>query len=296
MSTWLISSLIGYLLHKSETLNPGITPGFYFLGCYIKYNFARDFRVDLLSAPDGNIGPSTMSDYFLIVFTRFLGSLSLIGLMFFTFVGSLNLVDLELGEYAALLLNSLLSIGFFIQHSGMIRKSFQSWSVQFIEKKYQGALFTISSSIALLLLIVFWQKSCYTIASAHDSLRWILRAVYVVSIFGLFWGIRSLGSFNLFGLDPILQGIKGASAKSIRLRVRGAYRWVRHPLYLFCILTIWSCPDLTADRLLFNLLWTIWIIVGTILEERDLVELFGEDYRVYQTQVPMLIPNHLPSK
>jgi methanethiol S-methyltransferase len=193
-------------------------------------------------------------------------------------------------------LNSFLSICFFVQHSGMIRKSFEHWSVKFIEKKYHGALFTISSSIVLLLLIVFWQKSSYTLASAHDGLRWLIWAVYVMSVLGLFWAIRSLGSFNLFGLDPILQGIEGRTATPSRLRVRGAYRWVRHPLYLFCLLMIWSCPDLTADRLLFNILWTAWIIVGTILEERDLVTLFGEDYRVYQSKVPMLIPNRIPSR
>ena len=235
-----------------------------------------------------------MSDYFLIQLTRFLGSVSLIAMMGFIFVGSLNLVNLEVGESAALLLNSFLSICFFIQHSGMIRKSFERWSAQFIDKKYQGGLYTISSSIVLLLLIVFWQKSSYTIASAQDGLRWFLRAVFFMSVMGLFWGIRSLGSFDPFGLNRILGDINGATAKPSRLRVRGAYRWVRHPLYLFCILMIWSCPDLTTDRLLLNLLWTAWIIVGTILEERDLVTLFGEDYRVYQSEVPMLIPNRIP--
>ena len=236
-----------------------------------------------------------MSDYFLIQLTRFLGSVSLIAMMVFIFVGSLNLVNLEVGESAALLLTSFLSICFFIQHSGMIRKSFERWSVQFIDKKYQGALYTISSSIVLLLLIVFWQKSSYTIASAQDGLRWFLRAVFFMSVLGIFWGIRSLGSFDPFGLNRILGDKNGATTKPSRLRVRGAYRWVRHPLYLFCILMIWSCPDLTTDRLLFNLLWTAWIIVGTILEERDLVTLFGEDYMVYQSEVPMLIPNRIPS-
>ena len=72
--------------------------------------------------------------------------------------------------------------------------------------------------------------------------------------------------------------------------VRGLYRWVRHPLYLAMLMMIWSYPDLTADRLLFNVLFTGWIIVGTVLEERDLVENFGDDYRNYQRRVPMLIP------
>jgi protein-S-isoprenylcysteine O-methyltransferase Ste14 len=47
--------------------------------------------------------------------------------------------------------------------------------------------------------------------------------------------------------------------------------------------------DLTADRLLFNVLWTAWMIIGTVLEERGLLASFGDAYRDYQTEVPMLI-------
>jgi protein-S-isoprenylcysteine O-methyltransferase Ste14 len=74
------------------------------------------------------------------------------------------------------------------------------------------------------------------------------------------------------------------------LTVRGPYRWVRHPLYLLVLIMIWSCPDLTLDRLLFNILWTVWIYIGALLEERDLVADFGDAYRHYQQKVPMLIP------
>jgi protein-S-isoprenylcysteine O-methyltransferase Ste14 len=56
------------------------------------------------------------------------------------------------------------------------------------------------------------------------------------------------------------------------------------------ILMIWSCPNLTIDRLLFNVLWTLWIVIGSIFEERDLIAEFGDTYREYQKQVPMLIP------
>jgi protein-S-isoprenylcysteine O-methyltransferase Ste14 len=68
---------------------------------------------------------------------------------------------------------------------------------------------------------------------------------------------------------------------------------VRHPLYFFVLLMIWSYPTLTADRALFNVLWTVWIFTGSVLEERDLVAEFGDRYREYQRNVPMLIPNRI---
>jgi protein-S-isoprenylcysteine O-methyltransferase Ste14 len=230
------------------------------------------------------------SDYIIVALTRILGSISLLTMAVFVFNGSLNLLDLRMGEFGSLSLNASLSIAFFVQHSVMIRKSFKKWSSQFIEQKYHGALFTIASAILLLILVVLWQKSNHTVHEAEGIVRWGFRVLFVLSVIGFYWGIQALGRFDAYGLLPILKGAKYSAATSSQLTVRGPYRWVRHPLYLFCILMIWSCPDLTVDRLLFNLLWTAWIVVGTILEERDLVAQFGENYIGYQTEVPMLLP------
>jgi methanethiol S-methyltransferase len=57
------------------------------------------------------------------------------------------------------------------------------------------------------------------------------------------------------------------------------------------LLLIWSTPRFSTDQLLFNVLWTAWIIVGTKLEERDLLADFGPAYRQFQAAVPMLLPS-----
>jgi methanethiol S-methyltransferase len=236
---------------------------------------------------------SAVRDDVLIALTLVVGWVSLILFMFFVSGGRLNLVHPGLGETSALLLNTALSLVFFLQHSGMIRGSFRRWSSQLLGEKYCGISYTIASSILLILIVVFWQQSSYTLASAHGGLRWLLRGIFCVSLLGIFWGIISLGRIDAFGLDPIRNRVRPSTSAPNSLIVRGPYRWVRHPLYTFCLLMIWSCPDLTADRLLFNTLWTAWMVLGTVLEERDLAEQFGEEYRIYQSQVPMLFPNQI---
>jgi uncharacterized membrane protein YesL len=67
----------------------------------------------------------------------------------------------------------------------MIRRSFKRWLGKFIRVNYHGALYTISSGIILLTLVILWQKSTHTLVEPQGVLRWMLRAVFFLSIIGL---------------------------------------------------------------------------------------------------------------
>ena len=122
-----------------------------------------------------------------------------------------------------------------------------------------------------------------------------MRALFLLAIAGFVWGVRTLGSFDSFGIGPVIALLRGIQARQLPFVVKGPYRWVRHPLYFFALVLFWSCPAITLDRLLFNVLWTVWVILATFLEERDLVSQFGDPYIQYKRDVPMIFPWRIPS-
>jgi protein-S-isoprenylcysteine O-methyltransferase Ste14 len=214
--------------------------------------------------------------------------------MLFLFVGSFTIIDLHLSERNALLIDVFLSMIFFLQHSILVRRGFKQWLGKFMPDVYHNAFYGLTSGIALLLVLVFWQKSSTLIASANDFIFWLLRALFCLSLAGFFWGSKSLGSFDMLGVRPLMRYIGNRPGKQQQIMAKGPYGWVRHPLYLFLIVIIWSCPVLTLDRLLFNIMWTFWIVIATYLEDRDLHREFGSQYHEYSARVPMLIPYRIP--
>lgn len=227
--------------------------------------------------------------YLLVMITVLLGGGSLALFALFLFWGPLDLVNLGFGTAATLWFDAGLSLAFFVQHSVMIRKSFHQRLGRLLPEKYHGVLFTLAAGIFLLAVVIFWQGPDYPLLTLTGGLRWLARLVFFLGLAGFFWGVTSLGFFDPFGLMPLLSEGQDSGQPQVLVQ-RGPYRWVRHPLYFCTILLIWSCPDLTADRLLFNILWTAWIVIGARLEERDLIDTFGQAYLDYRQKVPMLLP------
>jgi protein-S-isoprenylcysteine O-methyltransferase Ste14 len=232
----------------------------------------------------------------IIALALLIGDGALIAFAIFAFAGPPGYIDIGLGQGEVLLFDAGLSLLFFIQHSGMVRSSFRRWTARFIPQEYDRAFYAVASGAVLLAVTVCWQETPHLFQAPDGVFRWSLRAVYWLSLLGVVWGVLSLRFFDPCGVWPIVVRLRGKEQKRMPFAARGAYLWVRHPLYLFMMLAMWSYPALQADRLLFNGLWTIWIVIGAFFEERDLAVEFGETYREYQRQVPMLIPWRLKAK
>lgn len=230
-----------------------------------------------------------------VVAATVIGGSSLLAFGAFLLLRPLWSIGLGCSTTGALTVNTALSLAFFAQHSGMIRRPFESRMSRIVPRYLHRALYAVASGLVLWTVMLLWQPVEPVLVSAGPTLRWLLRALFVAAAAGFLWGLRSLDALDGFGARPIRAHLRGASPAEPELAARGAYRWVRHPLYTAVLVMIWAAPDVTADRLLFSVLWTIWVVIAVRLEERDLVAEFGDAYRRYQRQVPMLLPTHTPT-
>jgi len=219
------------------------------------------------------------------------GSVSLLLFAYFVLLGSPFFLPIANSHAARLVFDSLLCLGFFVQHSGMIRRGPKNRIAKCVGAMYQPAVYSIASGAALITVVLLWQPTNEFLFRLRGSARWFSVCLALLAVAGFVWGVRSLGVFDPFGTLPIKAALRGTRVPSVPLVTRGPYRYVRHPLYLFMLVFIWSTPRLSTDQLLFNVLWTGWIVLGTKLEERDLRADFGQTYREYQLTVPMLIPS-----
>ena len=232
---------------------------------------------------------------FLLVAAAYLiGGGGMLAWLAFLLLGPWLVWDLHFGIAGRLLIDTLLCLLFFTQHSIMVRRGFRLWLTQTVRVDLHRALYASASGFCLLILAGLWQPVGPALWTPPVLIRWAMVSVFLAAGAGTWWGSRSLGEFDALGVKPALQAFDSQKPLAATpFTVNGPYRWVRHPLYLFSLIIIWSCPVFTADRLLHNTLWTIWIIIGATMEERDLVDCFGEAYRSYQNTVPMLLPTSL---
>jgi len=99
-------------------------------------------------------------------------------------------------------------------------------------------------------------------------------------------GVLQTGVWSFLGLRQLTE----AGEAPPRLIVTGLYRWVRHPLYTAGLLFLWCSPVMTSSLLALYLALTVYIIIGSRLEERRLLAEFGQAYGDYRAVVPALIP------
>lgn len=233
----------------------------------------------------------------MVTFVVFAGFVGNFGFSYFGFENTLDAPGVEegaMGMAVAVDLGLLLLFG--IQHSVMARPGFKRAWTKVVPVGVERATYCLFSSVALLLLIWFWQPLGIEIWTVGGTGQVVLYTLYGAAWLGLVGVTFLINHFDLFGLRQVWLLMRGREITRLKFTEPGPYSIVRHPLYVGWLSIFWITPTMTVSHLLMALGLSAYILIAIVYEERDLVTEHGASYEVYRKRVPKLIPRLGKSK
>jgi len=179
---------------------------------------------------------------------------------------------------------------FAVQHSGMARPAFKRWWTRIVPEPVERSTYVLVSSLAMAALFAFWSPIGGVIWEAHGAARLSLLVVYGLGWVLLLYSTFLIDHFDLFGLRQVWRRSKGDGYVPPKFYTPSLYKLVRHPLYVGWLVIFWATPTMTVAHLVFAVMTTAYILIAIQLEERDLVDAFGQTYVDYRRRTPMLVP------
>jgi protein-S-isoprenylcysteine O-methyltransferase Ste14 len=143
------------------------------------------------------------------------------------------------------------------------------------------------NGLAVLLLVPpLWLTLQHAGAPLWQVPAWVAWPAAVVAVGGFVWSLRWYDMGEFIGVG---QWRRHDDREQSGLVISPLHRYVRHPWYSLGLLLLWT-RDLNAAWLTTAVAVTVYVLIGSRMEERKLAELHGEVYRRYRERVPGLIP------
>jgi len=151
---------------------------------------------------------------------------------------------------------------------------------------------------SLLFFIVFYAvapKPKVVVYDLQFPFDIITFALQVLSLIGLVWSTGPIELKEFLGTAQVERYLRGEYKledldEKQTLKIEGASKFVRHPVYLFSILFLGFRPTMSLFYFVMFICIVVYFYAGSIYEERKLVEKFGDKYREYQRKVPRIFP------
>jgi protein-S-isoprenylcysteine O-methyltransferase Ste14 len=194
-----------------------------------------------------------------------------------------GLNDGEVGGLAtAILINAGLLAVFAIQHTIMARPAFKERWTKIIPAAAERSTFVMVTNVLFIVLYWQWRPMPELVWSTGGALATVLWALFWIGWLIALLSTFMIDHFDLFGLRQVTLQLQGKEYTPPRYVEHFLYRYVRHPLMLGFLIAFWAAPQMSQGRLLFAGMSTVYILVAVHIEERDLLQAHGDDYRSYQ--------------
>lgn len=181
---------------------------------------------------------------------------------------------------------------FAVIHSMLARHLVQSA----LEKLFGRCYRLMYNLLAVIKLSIVLYIGSICLSSARFSFldsSALLVVVFAIQLIGFVVLLLALLAYDLgrfSGITQVLTGELITHNSGEPLQRQFLNQWVRHPLYTGALLILWGGADSSLG------FWTavfgsVYLIIGTLFEERKLIKIYGDEYQTYQKEVPKYFPS-----
>lgn len=117
---------------------------------------------------------------------------------------------------------------------------------------------------------------------------WVANVSALLAAVGFLWAGRSYDLQEFAGIRQWRTRAQSVDDQE-QFRISCLHRFVRHPWYFFILVILWTRDVHAADLVMYTVI-TLYLVIGSQLEERTLLAYHGDVYRRYRERVPGLIP------
>lgn len=200
------------------------------------------------------------------------------------------------GGFADAFFNAFLLIGWGGIHSLLARKPSKRVISKLVGDDFVKVVY-ISIAGFTQCAVLYYYRPLQGILWQTEGVFYIaLLILFFICMAAVFLFSVQLDYMEVLGIRTILNRLNHVKNENIEteLCLKGGYRYCRHPVYTATILLLWTGPVMTVTRFELAFFWTIYVLIGTWLEDQDTINDFGEAYTEYKKHVPMLIPRFSP--
>lgn len=198
------------------------------------------------------------------------------------------------GGVSEAIFNGVMLTAWSVLHSLMARDLFKRWMSRLVGHEPIRALYVIVSGMTLAPVLYYWNPLSGALWRVHGTGHLILTILFFGCIGGAYLVARCFDSAEFIGIRGYLRKLQNKPPRPQRFSAEGPYAYCRHPMYIFFIASLWVGPTMPYGRFEFALLGTLYIVIGTFFEERNLRTELGAEYDTYRANVPMWIPRLRP--
>ncbi len=180
---------------------------------------------------------------------------------------------------------------FALQHSVMARPAFKAVWTRLVPHPIERSTYLLFSCLVLALLMWQWRPIDAVVWSVPSGVGYYL----LTGLFAVGWLMvptvsLMINHFDLFGVRQGWLHLRGRENTPLPFGTPMLYAHMRHPLYVGWFLAFWATPSMTVGHLLFAGSLTLYMVLASKVEERDLVRHFGRMYEEYRRHVPAFVP------